>query len=528
MKTDRASGHLARVAHQLPEWPTGLASRGLMLRHLNNLLSLPNSPDIVDLGHSLAVWRHQLFPWDRQALDMASALATLRGQSSFPSWTLKLPHPTHEFIPAIQAIAEGRVHDLVKLWMEQGRTSENPAWMGETGLFFMQRGEEDLAKMVLETTIIPEAHPIHVHVQALVAFSFETPQSAIRKIRQLPDEFRWLRLLLEAQCLLRQGDHDGARALLVLWREMPWHVNLTLTLHGRLSPPQNTVAPAADTAVLVYSWNNADLLQQTLQSLRQSALGDASLLILDNGSSDHTPEVIQACAGLFGQRMKTFRLPVNIGAPAARNWLLKHPETRRFQTLVFVDDDVLFPPDWLTRLASQYSQAQSGSIVGCRIMDQEPKKTVQMADVNLLGVEPDGEFLIANAGSGELDLGLHDYTRPCLSVTGCCHMMDRRHAEELGGFDLRFGPSQFDDFDLDLRNALQGGHAIYAGRTAIRHCQRSSLNQADSEAKQGHIQGNMLKLKTKYTPGQKTELLGKNRELLWNDLLAKTRDLESL
>ena len=167
-------------------------------------------------------------------------------------------------------------------------------------------------------------------------------------------------------------------------------------------------------------------------------------------------------------------------------------------------------------------------IVGCRIMDQQPRTSVQMADINLLDLDGDGEFQIANAGSGELDMGLHQYSRPCLSVTGCCHLMHRERLLELGGFDLRFGPSQFDDFDLDLRNLLHGGHAIYAGRTSIRHCQRSSLGQADSEAKQGHIHGNMLKLNTKYTPEQKAQLIQRHRDLLWDDLIAKTTDLENL
>jgi GT2 family glycosyltransferase len=528
MNTEKASGLLSSFSRQLPQWSTGLASRGLMLHHLSSLLALPHSTDIIELGHSLASWRFQLFPWDVQTLNTATALAKLTGRPSLPSWAQRQSQLEHHFGPAIQAIAEGRSDDVIMLWMQHGRTSHNFAWLGEIGLFFMQRGDEAHARMVLETTCIPAAHPIHIHLRALLAFCFDPPEAAILQIHNLPHEFKWLRLLLEAQTLVRLGEHAGTEALIMLWREMPWHANLTLKLHGLLSPPSKPVAPNADTAVLVYSWNNADLLQQTLRSLSQSELGEASLLVLDNGSSDHTPSVIQASAELFGQRMKNLRLPVNIGAPAARNWLLRHPEASRFQTLVFVDDDVLLPPDWLTGLAAQYRQAPAGSIVGCRIMDQAPKKTVQMADVNLLDIGPDGDFLIANAGSGELDLGLHDYIRPCLSVTGCCHIMDRCHAQKLGGFDLRFGPSQFDDFDLDLRNALQGGHAIYAGRTAIRHCQRSSLNQADSEAKQGHIQGNMLKLKSKYTPDQKAMLLRRNCELLWHDLLAKTRELESL
>lgn len=526
--TGQPYGFLTRLGRHLPEWPTGLAGRGLMLRHLSNLLALPQAGDFLALGHSLALWRWQLLPWDRQTIDTVSALAKMAGQPALPAWTAEKARTEEHFIPAIQAIAEGRAEAAAELWMKHGAAAGNASWLGETGLFFLQNGDEARARMVLETTTLAGNHPVRLLLQAFLAYCYASPESAITAIRDLPEDFRWIRSLLEAQCLLRQGGTDGAGVLLKLWREIPWHPNLTLKLHNLLAPAAAPAPSEADTAVLIYSWNNADLLEKTLQSLAQSELGAASVLILDNGSADHTQAVVHASANLFGERLKSFRLPVNIGAPAARNWLLRHPEASRFRRLVFMDDDVLLPPDWLCELTSHARRTPRGAIVGCRIMDQAPRRSVQMADVNLLAPDPDGEFLIANAGGGELDLGLHDYNRPCLSVTGCCHMMDRERALELGGFDLRFNPSQFDDFELDLRNALAGGHAFYAGRTAIRHCQRSSLNQADSEAKQGHIQGNFLKLNAKYTPEQKAELLRINRQLLWADLLAKTRDLENM
>jgi GT2 family glycosyltransferase len=495
---------------------------------MGSLLGLPQTADFLALGHNLAFWRWQFLPWDRQTIDTASALAKLSTQSPLPAWTLEQSHVNQHFVPAILAIAEGRADAVAELWMKHGATSGHSTWLGETCLFFMQLGDEARARMVLETTTLPDNHPVCLHLQALLAFCYALPESAILTIRNLPEEFRWIRSLLEAQCLLRLGDRAGTVLLQKLWREIPWHPNLTLKLHDLLVPKTAPAPPNADTAVLIYSWNNADLLEKTLQSLAESSFGAASVLILDNGSADHTPTVVQASAQLFAERLKSFRLPVNIGAPGARNWLLRHPETSRFRRLAFVDDDVLLPPDWLGELAAHARRSPRGTIVGCRIMDQSPRRTVQVADVNLLAPDPDGEFLIANAGCGELDLGLHEYTRPCLSVTGCCHLLDRERAEELGGFDLRFNPSQFDDFELDLRNALGSGHAFYAGRTAIRHCQRSSLSQADSDAKQGHIQGNLLKLNSKYTPEQKAELLCINRKLLWDDLLAKTRDLENL
>lgn len=427
----------------------------------------------------------------------------------------------------MQAIATKNPERVAELWRSHGATSENISWLGESCLFFMQRGDTALAMEVLESANIPSSHPVHLYLQALFSFHFGPPEVAIPRIKALPDEWQELRSYLEAECLLRHGDEKGVKMLTALWREIPWHVNLTLKLHDLLAPGPDPATPGADTSVLIYSWNNAELLEKTLQSMAGSDMGAATLIILDNGSADHTPSVIEASAKLFGDRLKTMRLPVNIGAPAARNWLLQHSETSCFRNIAFVDDDVLVPQEWLGALIARMQSAPNLAIVGCRVMDQKPRESMQMADVNLLSPTSDKEFLLGNTGVGELDLGLHAYSRPCLSVTGCCHLLDRQRAVDLGGFDLRFGPSQFDDFDLDLRNALHGGHAVFAGQAAIRHCQRSSLTQADSEAKQGHLFGNMIKLNTKFSPEQKAELLRRNHELLWDDLLAKTRALEN-
>lgn len=519
---------LSSLCPVLPDWATGMAGRGLLRRHLNQLINVCEAPELADLARRVARWNWQLLPWDRQALETCSLLARDGQNTTLPTWTGEaIPHANPYFKLAMQAVTSSQSERVAELWRSHGATSKNIAWLGESCLFFMQRGDTALVMEVLESANIPASHPVRLYLQTLFSFHFGPPELAIPRIKALPEEWRELRSYLEAECLLRHGDEKGVKMLATLWREIPWHVNLTLKLHDLLATGSAPATPDADTAVLIYSWNNAELLEKTLQSVADSELGAAALVILDNGSADHTPSVIEASAKLFGDRLKTMRLPVNIGAPAARNWLLHHPDLSSFRNIAFVDDDVLMPREWLGDLIARKQIAPRHAIVGCRIMDQRPRESVQMADVNLFSQTPDQDFQIANAGGGELDLGLHAYSRPCLSVTGCCHLLDRQRAVDLGGFDLRFSPSQFDDFDLDLRNALHGGHAIFVGRTAIRHCQRSSLNQADSEAKQGHLFGNMKKLNAKFSPMQKTELLRRNHELLWCDLLTKTRELEN-
>lgn len=530
MMAGKATGLLESLRRSIPDWPTGLAGRGLMLHHLTCLGRSCTSPEMADLMWHVATWRWMLLPWDRQTAELCRGLAAICKRPGLPEWTRTPSDESNAaFCRTLQAIAEDDLPVVTELWENHGRkTALSHAWLGEVVLFCLQRGAEEHARRILSDAALPPSHPLLLHLRALFAFCFSPPETALREACNLPAEFALLSRLLQTEILIRNGQPEGTVALRDLWKDAPWHPNITLKLHALARPSRPGTPDCPDTAILLYSWNNADMLDQTLESLHGSDIGQARLFVLDNGSDDHTPDIVSKHENLFGERFQSLRLPVNIGAPAARNWLLRHPSTAPFRHVAFVDDDVTLPPDWFRRLLDLRRQSPPGAVLGCRIADPHPHNRIQMVDLNLMQPENGSEFLIANSARGELDIGLHDYERPCLSVTGCCHMLDREGADRLGGFDLRFGPSQFDDFDFDLRNALAGGHAVYTGKLAVRHHQRSRSGQAGREARDGHGQGNMIKLNAKYTAAQKADLLRKNRDLLWNDLLAKTRDLENL
>ena len=104
---------------------------------------------------------------------------------------------------------------------------------------------------------------------------------------------------------------------------------------------------------------------------------------------------------------------------------------------------------------------------------------------------------------GSQDKQLSAYTRPCLSVCGCCHWLrlDKAH----GGmqfFDVRFTPSQFDDLERDMRLGLQGQQIVYTGKVRIKHVQHSSLQQAHDRKRSTHIFGNKIKLEHLFTEAQ--------------------------
>ena len=295
-------------------------------------------------------------------------------------------------------------------------------------------------------------------------------------------------------------------------------------------PPFSGDMPQDPTAILIYTWNKAELAGQTLDSVLASRIGDSRVFVLDNGSSDATAALLAAKQRQFGpHRLSIVSLPVNVGAPAARNWLLSLPEVRACRYAAFLDDDVLLPADWLAKLLGAAKRHPQCATVGCAIRDHALPHRLQSADYHLLpdppGQDPGERVRVFNNCTGELDLGMFDYERPCLSVSGCCHLLDLSALAMVGGFDVRFTPTQFDDLDRDMRSWLAGRPCLYAGGLRVDHVQRSSLRQATTSAAVGHVMGNKIKLDAKYDEATLADMAKEGLKRTWADLSAKHQAL---
>ncbi len=537
----------------LPQWPLGLESERTQVGLAQALLSLCGPhPEFLAPGLGLALWA-----WQEHPLSLLSAglLTQAWEQAGLPAQAA--PALAARLLPRLssdqarqhseevrQLILAGEFGLAVKYLMlglpdpELGLGLLAGAWP-----LILALDQPDLVPALLQA--LPQDLPqdrisgpdmagLKDRLLAEWAVIHLPPNQALARVKAL-DRTLWnpLATYLEAELLLRLGQQDAARSLLTaLWRAMPWQVNLTLKLHTLLSP-RPAPASAADleqTCVLAYSWNKADLLEITLDQVADSDIGQALVVVLDNGSTDRTPEVIRAARDRLGSgRFISVALPVNVGAPAARNWLLSLDEVRGRRQAAFLDDDVILPPDWLARLAAGARDHPDSGVIGCRIKSASAPHFLQSADYNLLplaGGAADQTLAIYDNCTGTPDFGLFTYSRPAASVSGCCHLLRLDLMDSVGGFDLRYTPSQFDDLDRDLRLLAAGSPAFYLGDLEVRHIQFSSLAKAESPAKMGHVLGNKKKLEGKYGLKAVQALQAANLDMLGRDLLAKNADLE--
>ncbi len=223
----------------------------------------------------------------------------------------------------------------------------------------------------------------------------------------------------------------------------------------------------------LYSWNKRDSLLATLAHLRPDDLGGTRVTLLNNGS-DFPAEELEgmACSAAPGLNLDVLHLPVNIGAPAARNWLLSLPASAEADYVAFLDDDALPCPGWLARLVQTLDGHEGAVAAGAKILGPRRPRTVQYAWRFFAEAGPDRIRFTANAPT-LLDLGQYDMVRPCLTVMGCCHVFHMGRWRKLGlpGFDIRFSPSQVDDIEHDLQIWRQGGQVLFDGRVQVQHMQ---------------------------------------------------------
>ena len=120
-----------------------------------------------------------------------------------------------------------------------------------------------------------------------------------------------------------------------------------------------------DVTVAICTWNRASLLDQTLARLGELAVPDAvrwELLVVDNGSSDDTAEVLARHAS---------RLPLRCAREERRG--LSHARNRavaeaRGELIAWTDDDVRVEPDWLAVYAAAARQLPHADFFGGPIL----------------------------------------------------------------------------------------------------------------------------------------------------------------
>ncbi len=208
------------------------------------------------------------------------------------------------------------------------------------------------------------------------------------------------------------------------------------------------------TDILIVTYNARSSLVQCLESVfKHTRNVPYRLTVVDNASHDGTAEYLKKHYPLKCHLIQSGR---NLGFSGAANLAIRNTAN---PWTVFLDDDVVVTPGWLEKLHRRAAATAKVGIVGPKVLF--PDNRIFCAEFS---INP-----FRSAGWGEKDLGQRDYFKEVDALPGPCWLMPRPVLQEVGDFDERFFPCQYEDIDYCLRVRLAGYKVLYDGRIKIIH-----------------------------------------------------------
>lgn len=215
-------------------------------------------------------------------------------------------------------------------------------------------------------------------------------------------------------------------------------------------------APRASIVIPVY-----DQLAHTLQCLRALAehppAAAFEVIVVDDGSSDATPQRLPGIAGLRYHRRRSnggFVAACNEGAALARG-----------EFLVLLNNDTVPQPGWLDALLATFDAEPGAGLVGAQL--RYPDGRLQEAGGVVFS---DGSAW--NYGRYESpDDPRYAYLRDADYVSGAAIALPRELFLALGGFDAEYAPAYYEDTDLAFRVRAAGRRVIYQPAAVVVHAE---------------------------------------------------------
>ncbi len=435
-------------------------------------------------------------------------------------------------------VVQRRDMGKIKHFLESRIAQEpkNLFWREQIMSVGMYEADYDWLLACLDNDTLKDFGPVHAALMSQLAMARNDYAEAEKSTLAAGTIFGagWSSLN-QAQARLKVGDREaGLELLLKTLRHSPWQTQAALRAFELLEGHDTDEAKLPGSlAILLYSWNKAEDLNNTLAALHASDLGHATIFALNNGSTDQTAQVLSTWQNKFGnERLEVINLPVNIGAAAARNWLMHLPKVSASNWAIYLDDDALVPPNWLGLLGSAVKRYPDAGVWGCRVVDATQPALLQAVDYHLIALDESPRsmdltrlnphsVMLSNLHLQVLDKGQFNYVRPCTSVTGCCHLFCTKSLLHAGDFSLCLSPSQYDDLERDLRMVANGQFAVYQGHLRILHCKRTGRASLKETPQEANALGNKYKMLVMHEPDEIDTSTRSGLDMLRQDMSTK-------
>jgi GT2 family glycosyltransferase len=243
--------------------------------------------------------------------------------------------------------------------------------------------------------------------------------------------------------------------------------------------------PPLSVSVVIVNWNGRAMLEECLRSLGAQTDGDFETIVVDNGSTDGSVEML----GRDFPRVRRVETGENLGFAEGVNRGVEVAEGAWIATL---NNDAVADPRWMAELRAVAKAAppRLGMIQSRVVFKHQPGRT------NSTGV-----LLFANGGAKDRDFDAPvragDREEEVFCPTAGAALYRRAMLEETrlstGVLDRTFF-MYFEDVDLGWRCRLAGWSALYAPAALVLHAFQASSRRHRGRFIGLHLRRNRLRM----------------------------------
>jgi GT2 family glycosyltransferase len=210
-----------------------------------------------------------------------------------------------------------------------------------------------------------------------------------------------------------------------------------------------------DVSIIIPVFNQLEYTHACLDSLQTEEQTPFEIIVVDDCSTDKTAEALSKLDGITYLRNESnsgFVTSCNRGAKQARG-----------KYLVFLNNDTVVKPGWLTALLETFAEESRAAIVGSKLV--YPDGRLQEAG-GIIWRDASGWNYGKFDDPGKPE---YNYLREVDYCSGAALMIPKALFESVGGFDSRYAPGYYEDTDLAFKVRRAGYKVLYQPLSEVIH-----------------------------------------------------------